>query len=171
MAIPAVLHASCSSRRDGFGERARRRDLQHPSARLKFWGLLADPVGGMDQQAPGARRHLRLLGKRLGAVFETTNSSGKGYVRNVSPEGMFLRTDVLPAPGEPVRVIFVDSQGRTVAALGSVSWNTGELDPAKDAKPGFGMRIEHVSGEYLAFYEDLRASFDPPDERAVDRGA
>ena len=125
----------------------------------------------MEQQAPGARRRLRLPGKRIAAVFEATGSSGKGYVRNVSREGMFLRTNVLPAPGEPVRVIFVDSQGRTVEASGSVSWNTGQLDPAKDAKPGFGMRIEHVSGEYLAFYEDLRGSFDPPRERGVGRGA
>ncbi len=124
----------------------------------------------MEQQAPGGRR-LRLQVERIAAVFESTGSSGKGYVHNVSREGMFLRTDVLPAPGEPVRVTFVDSQGRTVAALGSVSWNTGQLDPAKDAKPGFGMRIEHVSDEYLAFHEDLRATFDPRGDPGVGRGA
>jgi hypothetical protein len=117
----------------------------------------------MEQRGAGERRRLRLPGKRIAAVFESTGSSGKGYVRNVSREGMFLRTNVLPAPGEPVRVIFEDFQGRTLEASGSVSWNTGQLDPAKDVKPGFGMRIEHVSGAYLAFYEDLRVSFDQPD--------
>ena len=118
----------------------------------------------MEQQAPGAGRQRRLQVNRIAAVFESAGSSGKGYVCNVSREGMFLRTDVLPAPGELVRVIFVDSQGRTVEASGSVSWNTGQLDPAKDAKPGFGMRIEHISREYLAFYQDLREGFDPARE-------
>ena len=90
--------------------------------------------------------------------------SGKGYIRNVSRDGMFLRTDVLPAPGEPVSVTFVDLRGHKVEVDGTVRWNTGQLDPAEHAKPGFGMRIEHARSDYLAFYEQLLTGFDETGE-------
>ncbi len=142
-----------------------RTSLAHLAPRVKSGSLRTDPICGMDRgRAQGERKRLRRSGVRIAATFESPASSGKGYVRNVSRDGMFLRTDVLPAPGEPVSVTFVDLRGHKVEVDGTVRWNTEQLDPAKHAKPGFGMRIEHARSDYLAFYEQLLTGFEETSE-------
>ena len=119
----------------------------------------------MDRRTTTERRHV-LTGRRITAIFDAPSFSGKGYVLNISKNGMFLRSDVLPAPGEPVSVMFLDLSGGTVETSGTVRWTTEELDAGKVAKPGFGIRIEHASREYLTFYQSLLERSDDDDQRS-----
>lgn len=92
---------------------------------------------------------------RIAATFEAPSVQARGYIKNVSKEGLFLRTNTLPATGDPVSIIFVDRLNRKVEIYGTVRWTTAELASEVDAKPGFGMCIDRPGPEFLEFYEEL----------------
>ncbi len=103
------------------------------------------------------RRRLERTVGRVLATFETDAGIGTGYIKNVTKDGVFLRsqTGTLPVSGEPVNVIFLDLFGRKIEVSGTVRWTTAQLDPAEQAKAGFGMQIDSPSDEYLEFYGQL----------------
>ena len=51
------------------------------------------------------RRRLRRVMKRIPAAFEAGRLRGKGHIKNISKEGLFLRTNALPEAGASVRVV------------------------------------------------------------------
>ncbi len=103
------------------------------------------------------RRRLERTVGRILATFETDAGIGTGYIKNVTKDGVFLRskTGTLPVSGEPVNVIFQDLTGRKIEVSGTVRWTTAQLDPAEQAIPGFGVQIDSPSEEYFEFYEQL----------------
>jgi hypothetical protein len=106
-------------------------------------------------QAKVDKRCLNRTVTRIPAVFAGGTTHGNGHIKNLSLEGLFLRTDTLPVTGDVVNVIFFIPDGNKIEVSGMVRWTTAELDPAKEAKPGFGMRIGQPSEEYLGFFEEL----------------
>ena len=100
------------------------------------------------------RRKLKRSVARVPASFESGEVRGKGHVKNVSKGGVFLRSDVLPEPGSEIRVLFHTQQGRKVEIEGIVVWSTTELEQP-DARPGFGVRFEGASEQFLEFYEQI----------------
>ncbi len=109
----------------------------------------------MPKRAGGIeRRKLKRNVTRVPASFESGELRGKGHVKNVSKGGLFLRTEVLPEPGREVRVLFHTQQGRKVEIQGIVVWSTAELEHP-DARPGFGVRFEGASEQFLEFYEQI----------------
>ncbi len=109
----------------------------------------------MPKRAGGIeRRKLKRSVTRVPASFESGELRGKGHVKNVSKGGVFLRADVLPESGSEIRILFHTQQGRKVEIWGTVVWSTAELNQP-DARPGFGVRFEGVSEQFLEFYEQI----------------
>ena len=91
---------------------------------------------------------------RIRAAFEAGELRGVGHVKNVSKAGLFLRSDVLPAPGSEIRILFHDRRGDKIELYGSVCWTTAQLaDPL--ARPGFGVQITDGGTAFRAFYEEI----------------
>ncbi len=101
------------------------------------------------------RRRLRRVMKRIPAAFEAGKLRGKGHIKNISKEGLFVRTSVLPSAGTPVRIVFHDRHGSKVEVHGTVRWSTAQLPPAEKAKPGFGVYIEPGNEEFSEFFEHI----------------
>ena len=107
-------------------------------------------------------RIIKRTATRIPAMYAGESAHGSGYVKNMTREGLFLRTDVLPRPGESVNVVFYLPEGGTIEIRGSVCWTTEEVSSDPKPRPGFGMRIEDSDSAYLAFYEELLTCCDLP---------
>jgi len=101
------------------------------------------------------RRRLKRVMKRIPAAFEAGKLRGRGYIKNISKAGLFVRTSILPPMGAPVRVLFHDRKGSKLEVHGTVRWTTQLLPPEENAKPGFGVLIEPVSEEFSEFFENI----------------
>jgi len=101
------------------------------------------------------RRRLRRVMKRIPAAFEAGKLRGKGHIKNISKEGLFVRTDVLPVAGAAVRVVFHDRHGSKVEVRGTVRWTTAQLGPEEKAIPGFGVYVEPGNEEFHEFFEGI----------------
>lgn len=101
------------------------------------------------------RRKLRRILKRIHAAFEAGALRGKGHIKNVSKEGLFLRTSVLPSVGDDVRVIFHDRTGTKIEARGTVRWTTAQLSGDEKAKPGFGVHIPRGNEDFDEFFGQI----------------
>lgn len=109
----------------------------------------------MSEKPSVERRRLKRVVKRIPARYQCEGMIGKGHIKNVTQEGLFLRTDRLPSPGARIRLVFEPEDGPKVEVSGTVRWTTGQLQHAADTSPGFGMRIENVSEEFLEFFENI----------------
>ena len=101
------------------------------------------------------KRRLRRAVTRIHATFVAGNTRGDGHIKNMSPDGLFLRTDTLPVRGDPVCVVFNLPDGSKVEVAGTVRWSTAQLAQSEEAKAGFGMLIDPQNDLYLEFYEGL----------------
>jgi uncharacterized protein (TIGR02266 family) len=109
-----------------------------------------------DRRSGKDRRKLKRLVKRIPAAFECAELRGRGYIKNVSKGGLFLRTDALPAAGTAVRVLFHNRDGTKVEVSGTVAWNTSQLDRKHDeVRPGFGIFFDSSEDAYREFFEQL----------------
>jgi PilZ domain-containing protein len=105
---------------------------------------------------PGVeRRKLRRILKRIPASFEAGTMRGKGHIKNVSKEGLFVRSSVLPPVGADVRVVFPDRNGTKIEVRGTVRWSTDQLPPGEKAKPGFGVFIARGNETFDEFFEQI----------------
>ena len=104
---------------------------------------------------PGRRRSVRRDVPRITVRFESPRIEGLGYLKNISPDGLFVRTIQLPAAEELVRVVFQDPQGPWVEVSGTVRWNTLQIESEESVPAGFGMRLDEVSKAYESFFRAL----------------
>jgi hypothetical protein len=109
----------------------------------------------MADQTGIERRRLRRILKRIPAAFEAGKLRGKGHIKNVSKEGLFVRTNALPVTGAPVRVVFHDRHGSKIEVRGTVRWTTAQLPPEEKAKPGFGVYIPRGNEAFDEFFEQI----------------
>ena len=75
-----------------------------------------------------------------------------GHVKNLSKEGLFLRTDSLPLPGQPVQVLLMPPDGPEVEVVGTVCWTTDQV-PDRSPQKGFGLKIDDPTDAYLEFFQ------------------
>ena len=106
------------------------------------------------QPKPEIRRVTRSVA-RIPATFLCGTTHGNGYIKNLSQEGLFLRTDMLPAKGDSVSVSFFVPDGSKIQVFGTLRWTTAQLAPSEEVKPGFGMHIDQWNDAYLRFYTQL----------------
>ncbi len=71
--------------------------------------------------------------------FKCGSLLGSGQIRNLSREGLFVGTDVIPEEGETVQARFDSPRGDTVRLIGMVWWTTRSR-PGSPVR-GFGMRL------------------------------
>jgi hypothetical protein len=89
------------------------------------------------------------------AAFEAGELRGVGHVKNISKEGLFLRSEILPAPGSEVRILFHDRQGNKIELHGNVRWTTAQLGRESGARPGFGVQLAAHDDAFREFYEEI----------------
>lgn len=103
------------------------------------------------RRKPSRRQLPRSIG-RIPAAFRAGAVHARGHVSRLSRRGLFFSTVELPAPGENVRVKFQDETGQPIELVGTVRWNTAQIDARRS---GFGMEFEGVPDTYLEFYERI----------------
>jgi Tfp pilus assembly protein PilZ len=101
------------------------------------------------------RRKLKRYVRRIAAKFSSPTMHGTGYLKNLSKQGLFMRTNVLPEPGEEVSIVILTRDRRKIEVIGTVRWTTAQLSTQTPAQPGFGVHIERASDEFVEFYRDL----------------
>ena len=100
------------------------------------------------------RRKLKRIVKRIPAFFISGSLHGDGYIKNLSREGLFMRTDNLPEPEEPVQILIKSSDGRKIEVNGTVRWTTAQF-PGREEHAGFGMHVDPLTDAYRDFYQNL----------------
>lgn len=115
----------------------------------------------MTRQAKQEKRRLKRTVTRIPATFVSGARYGNGYIKNLSPEGLFLRSAMLPAKGDLVSVVFFVPDGSKIEVFGTVLWTTAQVVGSEDVKPGFGMHIDQRNDAYLQFYEELLTGCEP----------
>ena len=100
------------------------------------------------------RRQLKRFMARIPAMFMCGGMTSEGYVKNLSKEGLFLRTESLPKPGEPVHVLLRPPEGERVEVKGVVCWTTDQV-PDRSPQKGFGMLIDAPTTEYLELFQNV----------------
>jgi hypothetical protein len=93
--------------------------------------------------------------KRIPARFETASVKSGGYVKNLSKEGLFVRSDVLPMPGDAVTVRFETPEGRKLELAGVVRWTTAQIGDPEHVKGGFGVQLDAEDGDWASFFEEV----------------
>jgi hypothetical protein len=88
------------------------------------------------------------------AAFEAGELRGVGHLKNISKEGLFLRSEILPQPGSEIRILFHDRSGNKIELHGTVRWTTAQLQEP-DARPGFGIQFSKVDTAFRDFYEEI----------------
>lgn len=101
------------------------------------------------------QRKLKRYVRRIPAKFSSPTMRGTGHVKNLSKQGLFMRSNVLPGPSEEVSVVILASERRKIEVIGRVLWTTAQLGGRTPAQPGFGMCIERASDEFVEFFSDL----------------
>ncbi len=115
----------------------------------------SDEISKVADAVKSEKRRLRRTVTRIPATFVAAATIGNGHIKNLSREGIFVRTNTLPSKGDPVSVIFFVPDGSKVEVSGTVRWSTAQLPRSQEAKGGFGMLIEQQNDPYLEFYEQL----------------
>jgi uncharacterized protein (TIGR02266 family) len=105
------------------------------------------PNGGRE------RRRLRRVFSRIPVQFQSGTRRGTGHVKNLTQEGMFIRSHILPETGDNIHVTFTTPEGRKIEIEGVVRWTTEQMDQA--CPLGFGIRLVRVDEEYLRFFEKI----------------
>ena len=102
------------------------------------------------------RRHTRVA-KRLTALVYADGDYANGHVKNLSKTGMFVRSNMMPAPGTDVRIRFETITGEKIEVEGIVRWNTSGL-PTEEGADGFGVQLAKPSKDYLNFFAQMAGS-------------
>ncbi len=98
------------------------------------------------------------LSEPIRAAFVAGNSEGRGVVQDVSLEGFFVRSPLLPREGTSIVAAFKTLSGGRVSVHGIVRWNTANLDTSTLGTCGFGVSVTRRSGDYIGFVDGALAA-------------
>ena len=101
------------------------------------------------------RRRLKRFMSGIPASFVCGSQAARAVVRNLSKEGLFLRSDTLPAPGATVQVLLQPPGNPKVEVMGIVRWTTDQLPDRIPGQTGFGVRIENPPDAFLELFARL----------------
>lgn len=93
--------------------------------------------------------------KRIPVQFETASVRSGGHIKNLSKQGVFVRSNVLPMPGDRVSLVIERRDGSKVEAAGVVRWTTAQLGDPEIAQPGFGVELSAANREFESFFEEI----------------
>ena len=98
------------------------------------------------------RRRLKRFMSRIPATYVCGKLTGRGAVKNLSKEGLFVRSDTVPEPGQTVHVLLQPPENPKVEVVGTVRWTTDQLPSRAPGQTGFGLRIEDPPDAYLELF-------------------
>lgn len=101
------------------------------------------------------RRRLKRYVERLEVNFQCGRMRGQGHVRNLSKEGLFIRSDRLPQPGLAISITIESSAGDKIELEGTVRWTTAQLSQPRSVPAGFGVRLDEMNPSYRELFEAL----------------
>jgi hypothetical protein len=90
---------------------------------------------------------------RIPVQFQAGTLRGTGHIKNLTQEGLLVRSHILPAPGDSVYVTLTTPEGGKIEVEGIVRWTTAQMD--ETAPLGFGVRLVRVDEDYLRFFERI----------------
>jgi hypothetical protein len=93
----------------------------------------------------------------VNAVFVCEQARGEGRVHDISREGFFIRSPLLPRDGAPIAVMLELPSGRRIAVRGIVRWNTAAL-PNRAETSGFGIQLASFDSDYGHFVDGALAA-------------
>jgi curved DNA-binding protein CbpA len=99
------------------------------------------------------KRKLARIPKRLSVRFGTSQLQHAGFTEDLSPEGMFIKSQVVFKPGTPLLIEVKLSQSKVVSLKGVVKW-AKSVPPALiryTKKAGFGVHLEEIPELYVQF--------------------
>ena len=100
------------------------------------------------------RRRLKRVVKRIPIRFEAGGLRGQGHIKNLTKEGLYVRSHLLPEPGTRIHIEIVSHDGSKVEIPAVVRWTTAQLREATGT-PGFGVMIDQPTPEFLDFFESM----------------
>lgn len=101
-------------------------------------------------------RRVQLL-QLITAVFVCEQARGEGRVQDISREGFFIRSPMLPRDGAPIAVTLEAPSGRKIAVRGVVRWNTAALRERSQTS-GFGIQLQSFDSDYGHFVDGALAA-------------
>ncbi len=87
----------------------------------------------------------------LPATYFVGHAQGEGHVENLSADGLFLRSPMLPKEGERLVIAFTTPDGRKVAVEGTIRWTIEDTT----VPSGFGVRLSSFGDDYLVAVEEF----------------
>ena len=113
-------------------------------------GELRPPQGGRE------RRRLRRIGSRISVQFQAGTLRGTGHIKNLTQEGLFVRSHILPEPGESVYVTLTTPEGTKIEVTGVVRWTTAQMAQAGAARISVGSSMSRAAyGALVRAAEDM----------------
>ena len=93
--------------------------------------------------------------------FVAEGSESTGVLRDVSRQGVYIRSSQIPRPGAVIAVQFEGGDGRLIDARGQVRWN---VSPRGDKPSGFGVIVHEPSQRFRDFVDWALAISSEKDE-------
>ncbi len=94
--------------------------------------------------------------KRLSVKFGCNTLEHSGITSNLSPTGIFIRTNSGLAPGTVVDIELTIPDGRIIKLMGTVMW-TKRVHPklAEFSRNGMGIMLKNIPEEYTRLVTEL----------------
>ncbi len=87
--------------------------------------------------------------------FKVGKLKGRGKIRNIGADGLFVGTSSVPEVGETVDLEFRSPCGGTVAVSGLVWWRTVDAPQGYHRVSGFGLRLLDDSEDYRRLVDGM----------------
>ena len=91
--------------------------------------------------------------------FVAGATAGRGVVGDVSSDGVFIQTRVLPPPGTRIHVTLREPGNRPIDVEGEVHWSVERAVQAGDNATGFGVALRRYPAEYLVLVERIAKTY------------
>ena len=107
----------------------------------------------VDRPQGKERRRLKRIVRRIPVNFMAGGHAVEGYIKNLSKEGVVIRANSLPQPGETLPLVIRPTAVQKIDVQVTIRWTTDQyLEHSPTA--GFGARLElPVPDDYLELFE------------------
>ena len=120
----------------------------------------------MSGPGPDTLREPRFrLATPLTVTFVSGNSRGEGRGEDVSRQGFFVHTPMLPSEGAHVTALITTSSGQLLSVEGMVRWNTTSIS-GPTLRSGFGVSVTRCGAEYTGFIQGVIAAAEALEDKA-----
>ena len=97
------------------------------------------------------------LATPLTVTYVSGNSRGEGRIEDISLQGFFVQTPMLPPDGSNVTALINTTSGQLLSVEGTVRWNTQSIS-GPTFRSGFGVRVTRSGAEYTGFVQGVIAA-------------